>query len=65
MDNRHPYQRRMWWRTRLPWFLIKLGIAKKGTDCESVGAKHKWYNIDGHSSGCYYCEVIAKGEKWK
>lgn len=64
MNNKHPYERRLWWRIRLPWFLINIGIADKGKDCEEVNAQHKWYTIDNISSGCYYCKVIAKGQKW-
>ena len=61
----HPYR----WRTRirryLPWFLIDLGLADKGYDCESVGAEHSWYNIDNETSGCYHCHVIRQGRLWK
>ncbi|WP_299229488.1 hypothetical protein [uncultured Psychroserpens sp.] len=65
MINKHPYGIRYWWRERLPWFLINLGIADKGKDCELVNAEHSWYNIDEKSSGCYYCKVSSKGQKWK
>ena len=41
------------------------GIADKGKDCESVNAEHSWYNINGKSSGCYYCKVSAKDQNWK
>lgn len=60
--KRHPYRRRLWWRMRLPWFLINLGFADKGENCESVNANHKWYNIDDETSGCYYCHKIVKGK---
>ncbi|MEL7268075.1 MAG: hypothetical protein AAGL34_00715 [Bacteroidota bacterium] len=62
--ERHPYGTRKWWRERLPWFLIDLGLAAKGANCEIVGAKHQWYNIDNKSSGCYYCKIEAKGQKY-
>ena len=39
----HPYAWRTSLRKRLPWFLINLGIAAKGKDCERVGAEHHWY----------------------
>lgn len=64
MIGSHPYGIRKWWRSRLPWFLINLGVADKGENCELVNAKHHWYNIDGKSSGCYYCKVKADGKKW-
>jgi hypothetical protein len=60
----HPYAWRTWLRRRLPWFLINLGLAGKGEDCERVGASHHWYNRDGKTSGCYHCRVIATGRLW-
>ena len=65
MNKKNPYRHRLWWRKRIPWFLIKLGIAAKGKDCKLVNAEHLWYNIDEKTSGCYYCEVIEEGKKWK
>ena len=65
MVKKHPYRYRLWWRKRLPWFLIDLGIADKGKDCELVNAEHSWYKIDNKTSGCYYCKKIANGMKWK
>ena len=65
MNKKHPYGNRLWWRKRLPWFLIDLGFANKGKDCESENAKHSWYRIDNNLSGCYYCNSIVKGQKWK
>ena len=53
-----PYRRRTWIRSHLPWFLIDLGIASKGEDCETAGGKHEWYNMDNENSGCYHCQVI-------
>lgn len=64
MKRNHPYGYRRWWRTRLPWFLINMGIAQKGENCELVNANHHWYNIDDESSGCYYCNIKVQGKKW-
>ena len=61
---RHPYAWRTWLRTRLPWFLIDLGVAAKGADCEAVGASHHWYNRDDSSSGCYHCDIVRDGQHW-
>lgn len=63
-EQKHPYRWRTWVRTHLPWFLIDLGIAKKGRDCEAVGGWHHWYNIDDKSSGCYHCEIVRPGRLW-
>ncbi|MBM4231944.1 MAG: hypothetical protein FJ184_14645 [Gammaproteobacteria bacterium] len=60
-----PYRRRTWWRLHLPWFLINLGIAAKGKDCEAISGSHDWYNIDGATSGCYHCKVTRHGQLWK
>jgi len=65
MDKKHPYRFRLWLREKLPWFLIDLGIAGKGKDCELANAEHRWYNIDNKASGCYYCKKIISGKKWK
>ncbi len=64
-NEKHPYESRLKWRLRLPWFLINLGFAAKGKDCDLVNAKHKWYNIDGINSGCYYCKKTTQEIKWK
>ena len=56
MKNRHPYEFRKKLRSILPWFLIDMGIASKGENCENVNAEHSFYNINGKSNGCYYCE---------
>lgn len=64
-DEGHPYRWRTWLRTRLPWFLIDLGFAAKGEDCEAVGGRHRWYNIDNESSGCYHCGVVRPGQLWR
>ena len=57
------------WRTKirsyLPWFLIDLGIACKGKDCESAGGQHEWYNQDEQHSACYHCNVVKPGQLWR
>ena len=60
-----PYRKKTWLRTYLPWFLINLGLAKKGNDCESKGGSHEWYNIDNQISGCYHCNVVRTGKLWQ
>jgi hypothetical protein len=60
-----PYRRRTWLRSRLPWFLIDLGIARKGVDCEAVGGEHEWYNKNGKESACYHCDVVRPGRLWE
>lgn len=64
---RHPYAWRLWLRQRLPWFLIDLGVAGKGEDCEKHGAEHLWYPADNEKkrSGCYYCSVERPGQLWR
>jgi len=64
MKKHHPYVWRTRLRQRLPWFLINLGIADKGQDCEAVGAQHHWYNQDGENSACYHCRVERPGRLW-
>lgn len=63
--NKHPYELRLWLRERLPWFIINLGIAEKGKDCESVNAEHVWYNKGDNLSGCYYCKITKQGQLWE
>lgn len=63
-DPGHPHRWRTWLRTRLPRFLVALGIAAKGRDCERVGGWHRWYDKDGKSSGCHHCEVVRPGQWW-
>lgn len=63
-NKQHPYYRKLWLRTKLPWFLINLGIADKGVDCEKAGAKHHWYNTNNTHSGCYYCKTVKEGKHW-
>ena len=62
MNKKQPYRRRTWLRKQLPWFLINLGIATKGKDCEAAGGSHEWYNIDNENSGCYHCQVVKPGQ---
>jgi len=59
-----PYRLRSKIRRNLPWFLINLGLARKGKDCEEAGGTHEWYNVDDKASGCYHCEVVRKGRLW-
>lgn len=61
---KEPFRLRTSIRGRLPWFLINLGFAKKGKDCEAAGGHHEWYNKDEENSGCYHCEVVRKGQLW-
>ncbi len=63
-NKHHPYYRKLWWRTKLSWLLIDMGLANKGVDCEKVNAEHHWYNIDNKQSGCYYCKIIKEGKHW-
>jgi len=60
-----PYRWRTWIRKRLPWWLINLGLASKGEDCEKAGGLHHWYNRDDVSSGCYHCRIVSPGQLWK
>ena len=61
----HPYELRLRIREKLPWFLIDLGFAAKGKNCETVGAKHRWYNKSNNLSACYYCKIIKEGKLWE
>ena len=63
--TRLPYRRRTWVRTLLPDWLIRLGWANKGSDCEAAGGPHEWYNLDERRSGCYHCRVVARGRLWE
>jgi hypothetical protein len=46
-------------------FLIDLGVAAKGKDCEAAGGQHEWYNEDNKNSACYHCEVVGPGQLWR
>ncbi len=63
--SRSPFRWRTAVRRHLPWFLIDLGIARKGRDCEKAGGTHAWYNLDAVSSGCYHCKVVRAGRIWE
>ena len=60
-----PYRWKTKMRKHLPWFLIDLGIADKGHDCEAAGGSHSWYNMDGKRSGCYHCKVVKPSCLWE
>lgn len=64
-DAGHPYRWRTWIRGYLPWFLIDLGVADKGEDCERVGGEHWWYNRDNVTSACYHCKAVRPGQLWR
>jgi hypothetical protein len=64
-NKRHPYELGLRIREFLPWFLIDIGVARKGKNCEKVGAEHVWYNQGDNLSGCYYCRVTKEGQLWK
>jgi hypothetical protein len=40
-------------------------LLRKRKDCEAIGNRHEWYNIDGVTSGCYHCEIVREGQLWK
>jgi hypothetical protein len=65
MAARHPYAWRTALRRRMPSFLIKMGIAAKGDDCEAAGSNHEWYNHDDVQSACYHCRVFRPGQLWR
>lgn len=64
-QTRQPYRWRTKIRRQLPWFLIDLGVATKGEDCEAAGGQHEWYNKDDKTSGCYHCRVVREGRLWE
>jgi hypothetical protein len=52
-------------RMHLPWFLLDLGVADEGPDCERVGGTQAWYNHDGENSACNHCKVVRPGHLWE
>jgi hypothetical protein len=64
-DDGHRYRWRTWIRVHIPWFLISLGVAAKGKDCDAVGGWHRWYNQDDENSGCSHCKVVRPGRLWE
>lgn len=40
-------------RSKLPWFLVDMGIAARGQDCGG----HQWYREDANVWRCYNCTV--------
>lgn len=61
---KQPYRIRTRIRRLLPWFLIDLGLAAKGEDCERAAGEHEWYK-DGKQSASYHCQVVRLGQLWK
>ncbi len=61
-DPGHPYRFRTWFRVHAPGLLSDL--FPKGSDCESVGGRHRWYNQGNDRSGCYHCHVVSDGQRW-
>lgn len=68
--SREPYRRRTWIRMRLPWWMIRLGIADKGEDCEKAGSYNVWFSnqrdaTDPEESRCIHCHVVKPGRLWE
>lgn len=59
-----PYWFRTFVRSHLPYFLINLGLAGKGYECEKK-REHEWYNQENQKSACFHCEVERNGNLWK
>lgn len=59
-----PYRRRTRLRQHLPFWMIDLGIAAKGRDCEAAGGRHQWYN-QGPDSACYHCRATSAFALWR
>jgi hypothetical protein len=34
-------------------------------DCETVGKRHRWFNVDDVFSACYNCRVVRPGQLWR
>ena len=47
----------------MPFWMIDLGIAAKGADCEAIGGRHEWYN-NGNGSACYHCRATIDTDVW-
>ena len=60
----HPHAFRTWLRGRLPWFLIDLGVAGFGEDCDKLNAQHCWCNLDDARSQCMFCGSQREGQLW-
>ena len=52
-------------RGRLPWFLIRLGVADFGRDCDALEASHYWCNVDDAHSLCIFCGSEREGQLWR
>lgn len=61
---KEPYRLRTYIRRHIPWALIDLGFAGKGSDCEAAGGKHEWYKSADNLSACYHCKVVKAGQLW-
>jgi hypothetical protein len=54
VTTRGRYRIRTKVRGHLPWFLINLGVARKGLqDCR----EHDWYKSTEAEDRCYHCDV--------
>ena len=45
-------------------FLIDLGFAGFGEDCEKLNAHHNWCNVDDARSRCMFCGSEREGQLW-
>ena len=61
----HTHALRTWVRGRLPWFLIRLGVADFGRDCDALEASHYWCNVDDAHSLCIFCGSEREGQLWR
>ncbi len=61
----HPYAVRTWVRSRLPYWMVNLGLSAKKKDCSEIGAEHHWYNKGNESSACYHCSEVRLGRLWE
>lgn len=65
MVTAQPFRWRTHLRRHLPWFLIDIGLADKGDDCEAHGGMHEWYAAEVAVSACYHCKIERPGRLWK